>query len=124
MARERKAIKLEQAVKAVSNHYKLAQHEQEEVKKAENKAIQKVEMVKAQIAHNNNEIEALRQRKRTLIQSKLDDLEKKTAPFHAEGMQAINKMAEANKLRAQDMKKTEAIVNAAEAKTNGPQVLL
>jgi len=120
MARERKALKLEQAVKAVSNHFKLAQHEGQKVKDEEAKATNDVEMVNAEITHYSKQLEDLRDRKRMLIQSKLDDLEKQSAPFHAEGLQAMDKMEEANQLRANDMKKTEEIVEAAEAKTEAP----
>jgi len=120
MARERKAIKLEQAVKAVSNHLKLAQQETDKIKAKESKAMEKLEMTNAQITHYSKKMEELRERKRMLVQSKLDDLEKKDTPFHAEGVQAMDKMAEANQLRADDMKKTEAIVKAAQAKSEAP----
>jgi len=120
MAKERKAIKLEQAVKAVSYQLKLAQQENGAVKRKEAKAREKLSTLKAQGLHASKSIESLRERKRLLIQSKLDDLEKKSAPFHNEGQQAMGKMAEANKLRATDLQKTEAIVRAAEAKSQAP----
>jgi hypothetical protein len=65
-------------------------------------------------------VEDLRERKRTLVQSKLDDLEKKQAPFHDEGADAMHKMEEANAMRQEDLEKTEQVVRAATDAANAP----
>merc|ERR1719506_2012518 len=73
-----------------------------------------------EIKHEEREVEELRTRKRTLIQSKLDDLDKKDAPFHDEGAEAMDKMQEANEMREEDMKKTEEEVKAATDAADAP----
>merc|ERR1711959_222369 len=113
LAKEHKAAKLEQAVKAVSNRAKLAKHELETVKTKEQEVVESLEHGEAEIKHEQREVEELRARKRTLIQSKLDDLDKKDTPFHDEGAEAMEKMQEANEMREEDMKKTEEEVKAA-----------
>jgi hypothetical protein len=120
MAKEHKAAKLEQAVKAVSNRAKLATHEQDIVKEKEQAIVESLEQEQAGIKHMQKEVDDLRERKRTLVQSKLDDLEKKQAPFHDEGADAMSKMEEANKMREEDLKKTEEVVQAATEAANAP----
>merc|ERR1711907_848903 len=92
LAKEHKAAKLEQAVKAVSNRAKLAEQEQEKVKEKEQEMSESLEQGQAEIKHMEKEVADLQERKRTLVQSKLDDLEKKQAPFHEEGADAMEKM--------------------------------
>merc|ERR1711959_137011 len=120
LAKEHKAAKLEQAVKAVSNRAKLAKHELETVKTKEQEVVESLEHGEAEIKHEQREVEELQARKRTLIQSKLDDLDRKDAPFHDEGSEAMDKMQEANELRAEDLKKTEEEVKAATDAADAP----
>merc|ERR1712022_60991 len=94
LAKEHKAAKLEQAVKAVSNRAKLAKHELDVVKDKEQKIVESLHQGEAEIKHEEREVEELRARKRTLIQSKLDDLDRKDAPFHDEGAEAMEKTQE------------------------------
>jgi len=120
LAKEHKAAKLEQAVKAVSNRAKLAKHELDVVKDKEQKIVESLHQGEAEIKHEEREVEELRARKRTLIQSKLDDLDRKDAPFHDEGAEAMEKMQEANEMREEDLKKTEEEVKAATDAADAP----
>lgn len=107
--------KWEASLSEAAETMKVAEGHQSSIKGEEQQKMGKVRLLDAEILHYNQRLAALQERKRVLVQSKLDDLETQTAPFHVEAVQAMDKMARANELRSDAMKKTEALVNATAA---------
>merc|ERR1712146_177777 len=100
------------APKNTTDTYAVAHGHNQNVKAQQAQLMERMQMVDAQLMHATKRLDELRERKRVLVQSKLEDLEKQTAPFHTEAVEAMDKMAHANQLRAEAMKKTEAMVNS------------
>jgi chromosome segregation ATPase len=108
----RKTSDWNSALLNTTNSFNVAHEHHMKTKALEAKTMDRLQALDEEISQSNKRLSELRERKRVLVQSKLDDLDKQTAPFHLDALQAMDKMAAANKLRADAMKKTEAIVNS------------
>jgi chromosome segregation ATPase len=109
---QKKTEQWKMALKNTTDSYAVAHGHNANVKAQQAQLETRMQMVDAQMLHATKRLNELRERKRVLVQSKLEDLEKQTAPFHSEAVEAMDKMAHANQLRAEAMKKTEAMVNS------------
>lgn len=98
-------------LKAASEHLNVAHQNKQKVEAGAARDQSKLKLIEAKIAHQKIELTNLRQRKRKLVQSKLDALEKKEAPFHAPALKEMNDIAKANALQAESMQATQKSID-------------
>lgn len=107
---ERKAAEWESMMQNVTDTFNTADQKNKKIKADEAAVADRSQMLYAQLTHYTKRLAELRERKRALVQSKLDDLEQQTAPFHEEALNAMDQMAKANQLRADAMQQSLAVV--------------
>jgi len=111
-AMEAREAKWTAKLKEVTKLYNEAHEHNNGLKAEKDKVSERMQMLDAQVAHKTKRLSELRDRKRALVQSKLEALDKQEKPFHEEAVEAMDKMATANQLRADAMEKTGAVVDS------------